>query len=193
MSEQEHTQLTPNGREDHQKQQRPANNDTYAWRKFWEAVGQPWRTEPEIDAQRQKFLVESRNDLTDGQRNIYPLSGVKLDRADIEWLLATHEKSGHGPVDLRGVDLSHAFLRLLPLGRADLRDAHLEGADLLWAHLENANLTNATWRVLILPQPIWKVLISIMRSLIAQRDFTMLFSRIKDWARRSSLMSIGVM
>jgi hypothetical protein len=113
MSGQEHAQLTPKGRGDHQKPQRPANNDTYWWSVFWKELGQPWRTEPEIDEQRQKYLEERRNITTDIQRNIYPFSSVKLDRADVEWLLATHE-NGHGPVDLRGADLSHAFLRFLP-------------------------------------------------------------------------------
>jgi uncharacterized protein YjbI with pentapeptide repeats len=55
--------------------------------------------------------------------------GMKLKRADIEWLLANHE-NGRGPVDyhdlnqrdrvgldLRGADLSYAHLQNLPLAR----------------------------------------------------------------------------
>jgi uncharacterized protein YjbI with pentapeptide repeats len=86
---------------------------------------------------------------------ITPFSGIKLDRADIEWLLVTHE-NGRGPVDptdesqyrrrgldLRGADLSHACLRFLPLGGVLLLNAHLENADLFYAHLDNANLIDA--------------------------------------------------
>jgi uncharacterized protein YjbI with pentapeptide repeats len=155
MGEQEHTRVTPKGREDHQKPQRPANDDIYAWSVIWRALGQPWRTEPEIDEEREKYLGERRNITTNFQRDIHPFSGVKLDRADVEWLLATHE-NGRGPVDsrdesqrwrqgvdLRGADLSHAFLRFLPLGGTLFLNAQLESADLFYAHLENANLINA--------------------------------------------------
>ena len=100
----------------------------------------------------------------------------------MEWLLATHE-NGRGPVDwsdeqerkregldLRGADLSQAYLQHLPLTRlrgglildewwkaaqeqramaamlmegANLSQAQLEGADLNGAQLENANLRGA--------------------------------------------------
>src|SRR5437763_4829986 len=88
-----------------------------------------WRTEPEIDTERQKFLSERLAINPDIQRGIYPFKDVKLNRADIEWLLMTHE-GGHGPVDwndirqrnrvgldLRGADLRHVDLRNLPLTR----------------------------------------------------------------------------
>ncbi|SRR6266849_5623058 len=32
--------------------QRPANDDIEAWKAYWKAQGQPWRTEPEIDTER---------------------------------------------------------------------------------------------------------------------------------------------
>ncbi len=38
--------------------QRPTTDDPQAWHGYWEAHHQPWRTEPEIDAQRQEFLTE---------------------------------------------------------------------------------------------------------------------------------------
>ena len=135
--------------------QRPTTTNRYDWNVYWEQQGQSWRTEPEIDIERQKYLAERRYIEPEFQRDIYPFSSIKLDRADIEWLLVTHE-SGRGPVDsrdesqcrrigldLRGADLSHAFLRFLPLGGTLFLNAHLESADLFYAHLENANLINA--------------------------------------------------
>src|SRR5438046_8140197 len=88
-----------------------------------------WHTEPEIDAERQKFLAGRLSIIPDIQRGIYPFKDVKLTRADIEWLLVTHE-GGCGPVDwshvqqrgrigldLRGADLRRVNLRNLPLTR----------------------------------------------------------------------------
>ncbi len=89
----------------------------------------PWRTEPEIDLERQKFLAERLAIKPDIKNGIYPFKAVKLTRADVEWLLANHEK-GHGPVDwsdeqqrermgldLRGAELRQMDLRNLPLTR----------------------------------------------------------------------------
>jgi hypothetical protein len=101
---------------------------------------------------------------------IYPFQGMKLGRADVEWLLATHE-NGRGPVDwsdpnqrgreglqlsgtdLRGIDLSGLPLACLQgevkseaerksLFRV-LEGMNLERASLTHAHLENANLIGA--------------------------------------------------
>src|SRR2546429_693143 len=41
--------------------QRPTTDDPNAWKTYWETQAQPWRTEPEIDAERQKYLAERRN------------------------------------------------------------------------------------------------------------------------------------
>jgi uncharacterized protein YjbI with pentapeptide repeats len=131
-----------------------------------------WRTEPEIDAERQQFLRERLAIQPDVNQGIYPFKGVKLTRADVEWLLATHE-DGRGPVDrddeqqrgrmgldLRGADLRHVNLCGLPLARTrggltrsewshatpEQREAaalHLEGADLSEAHVEGAILRGA--------------------------------------------------
>src|SRR2546425_12029139 len=131
-----------------------------------------WRTEPEIDAERQKFLAERLTITPDIQRGRYPFKGVKLTRADIEWLLITHE-GGRGPVDwndvqqrsrigldLRGADLRQVDLRKLPLTRMrsgltrdewnlttleqrHIAGVHLQGADLSEAHLEGAILQGA--------------------------------------------------
>jgi uncharacterized protein YjbI with pentapeptide repeats len=131
-----------------------------------------WRTEPEIDTERQKFLTERLAIIPDIQRGIYPFKDVSLSRADIEWLLITHE-GGRGPVDwndveqrsrvgvdLRGADLRRVDLRNLPLARMrsglgrdewnlttleqrSMAGVHLQGADLSQAHLEGAILQGA--------------------------------------------------
>ena len=131
-----------------------------------------WRTESEIDSTRQAFLRERLTVVPDIQQGIYPFKDIALTRADIEWLLMTHEQ-GRGPVewsdtaqherqgiDLRGANVQHINLRNLPLAR--LRGGltqeewiattleqraqagvHLERADLSGAHLEGALLRGA--------------------------------------------------
>lgn len=89
MSEQDSTQANT--------LQRPANDDEEGWKAYWQAKGQEWRTEPEIDPQRQRYLNEGRSITPDIEQGIYPFKDIKLSRADVEWLLATHE-NGHGPV-----------------------------------------------------------------------------------------------
>ena len=131
-----------------------------------------WRTEPDIDAERQQFLRQRLTVAPDVQQGIYPFRSVKLTRADIEWLLITHEQ-GRGPVewsdptqrerhglDLRGADVQHINLRGLPLARLrggltkaewlvttpeQRRDGSilLNGANLSDAHLEGAVLRGA--------------------------------------------------
>src|SRR2546423_1645724 len=109
--------------------QRPTTNDPEAWKEYWKAKGWPWRTEPEIDAERQKYLADRRAIVPDIEKGIYPFKDVKLSRTDIEWLLVTHE-NGRGPVDwsnesqrerwgldLRGATLSQLNLHSLPLAR----------------------------------------------------------------------------
>ncbi len=145
------------------------------WRKYWQAKGYPWRTEPEIDAKRQDELTKRRRVAPEIEKGIYPFKGVKLSCADVEWLLATHE-NGRGPVDwsdesqreregldLRGADLQGVNLSRLPLacmigglGMTDNRAVHvyhrkeaaviLNGANLRQAHLEGALLYAAEVR-----------------------------------------------
>ncbi len=116
--------------------QRPTSNqDRDGWKAYWTAQGMPWRTEPEIDEERQRYLAERRAVEPDIMQGIYPFrdenGSIKLARADVEWLLATHESGGRrGPVDwgdetqrsregldLRGADLTDAGLDGLPLAR----------------------------------------------------------------------------
>lgn len=144
-------------------------SDSKTLKAFWEANGQPWRTEPEINAERQAYLAQRRTIEPNIEKGIYPFKDIKLNRADIEWLLATHENE-QGPVDwgnrglleregldLRGADLRGVNLRRLPLtaiiagldwdtwlsATAKQREAaatHFEKANLNFAHLERACL-----------------------------------------------------
>src|SRR5258708_22568191 len=99
---------------------RPPKDDRAAWLAYWQEQNQPWRTEPEISPARRAELGERRTLVPDVEKGIYPFKGMKLDRADVEWLLATHDG---GPVkrsdehereregrDVRGADLQHADL-----------------------------------------------------------------------------------
>jgi uncharacterized protein YjbI with pentapeptide repeats len=150
----------------------PSTDNREEWQAYWQALGQPWRTEPEINVDRQLYLAELLARPADVQLGIYPFKDIKLERADVEWLLANHE-NGLGPVDysdetqrhrvgidVRGADLRHTNLQNLPLARlvgdvtwrewSDLSEeqhlmaaVRLENADLKGAHLEEANLEYA--------------------------------------------------
>ena len=147
---------------------RPIPDDRAAWPVYWQKLGQLWRTEPEINAERQQYLAARLSITPDIENGIYPFKDIQLSRADIEWLLATHDDE-RGPIDwsderqrerlgldlrgadLRGVDLNHLPLARLQAGLAT-RDwwtatdqqkreagAYLEKAILNWAHLEGAS------------------------------------------------------
>src|SRR5579871_137915 len=154
---------TPNG---------PREADRVRWRAYWKAQDQPWRTEPEITNERQRFLAERRALAPNTDEGVYPFKGIKLSRADVEWLLATHQaaklEGGRGStrwqiptgLDLRGADLRKVNLSYLPLygmrGGLTLEEwlstdeeqreqahTHLEHANLHGAHLERAVLLGA--------------------------------------------------
>ena len=142
------------------------------WRLHWQASGFSWRTEPEIDEKRQEELSTCHTIVPDIEKGIYPFKGMKLSRADVEWLLATHE-NGRGPVDwndegqqeregldLRGADLQHINLGGLPLagmiggltGRIwrssspeqdEMAAVRMQGALLMQAQLAGAKLNAA--------------------------------------------------
>jgi hypothetical protein len=112
--------------------QRPTNNDDReGWTAFWAVQGMPWRTEPEIGEERQRYLAERRAITPDIVHGVYPFKDLRLYRADIEWLLATHESGDiRGPVDwddsvhhkrqgidLRGASLEGETLDGLPLAK----------------------------------------------------------------------------
>src|SRR5262245_9299130 len=119
---------------------RPRKADPPAkWKQYWADV-QPekwleawgyWRTEPEIDSKRKDELSRCLAVPPDIEAGRYPFKDLsrRLTRADIEWLLVTHE-TGRGPIDwndasqrgregldLRGADLTHLNLTGLPLAR----------------------------------------------------------------------------
>ena len=147
MSEQDSVQTT--------SLQRPINNNKETWKAYWIDQGQPWRTEPEIDEERQKYLAELRKIEVDLLKAILPFEGIKLTRADVEWLLATHEDS-RGPIDwqdesqhereglnLFRVDLRGEDLGYLPLAKICLRHAQLKKAYFMEAQLQEADLSGA--------------------------------------------------
>ncbi|HVB22309.1 MAG TPA: pentapeptide repeat-containing protein [Ktedonobacteraceae bacterium] len=134
------------------------------WIVYWKQQGQPWRTEPEIDAERQKYLAECRSILPDIGQHIYPFKDIKLDRADVEWQLAKHHQlpkeddwwmykrwQPRPHLNLQGADLRRVDLSGLPLESADFREARLEGAIIAEANLNlavfcDAHLERATFR-----------------------------------------------
>ncbi len=154
-------------------QQRPTTHDQDEWEAYWKAVGQPWRTEPEIEAERQQYLAERRRITPDIKQGMYPFTNIKLSRADVEWLLATHE-DGRGPVDwddvsqrqregvdLRGADLQKVNLSSLPLAgmiggltgrtwfsaspeQGEMAAVRMQGALLMQAQLAGAKLNGAS-------------------------------------------------
>ncbi len=156
-------------------QSRPSPDDRAAWLSYWRESNQPWRTEPEISTERQAYLEQCRATAPSIQRGIYAFKNVRLQRADVEWLLATHEQ-GRGPIDwqdqtqrsrkgldLRGADLREENLQYLPLARLlagvnwteeegltvallDAAAIQLDGADLSSAHLEGAHLCAISMR-----------------------------------------------
>lgn len=158
--------------EDQSHEPRPSVDDTEGWKAYWRNKGQPWRTEPMIDPQRQEELAKRRAIVPDIEKGIYPFKEMKLSRADVEWLLATHE-NGRGPVtwedesqsepkglDLRGADLSQENLSRLPLAymqggllfpgwelateeQRNMAAVRMEQSDLEGARLQRANLGGA--------------------------------------------------
>lgn len=92
------------------------------WNKYWtKECNQAWRTGPEISEERQQYLAERRAIEPDIEQGIYPFKDIKLDRADVEWLLATHESDGFvGPINV-----------------SDIQQSEREGLDLRGAELPN--------------------------------------------------------
>jgi uncharacterized protein YjbI with pentapeptide repeats len=144
------------------------------WPARWRAQGMLWRIEPEITPDRQRELDLRRTPPADSATapHAYPFGGLSLTRAEIEWLLATHD-GARGPVnwddpaqrtrdglDLRGAQLPGVDLSGLPLARLrggldpsrwrtapspdlDAAALNLESAILHGAHLEGAILPGA--------------------------------------------------
>jgi uncharacterized protein YjbI with pentapeptide repeats len=104
----------------------PSTDNSEKWQEYLRS--QQWRTEPEIDQDRQKQLDEWRNTESDIHKGKYPFGGRKLCRADIERLLVTH-RNGRGPVDWSDPSERNALATEKTQG-LDLRGADLRGVDL---------------------------------------------------------------
>ena len=149
--------------------------DADGWKRYWRTRGQSWRTQPEIDEQRQKYLAaKTQPHRTASQRILHPFKDQVLSRADIEWLLATHESENiyssinlndehrreHTGINIAGANLADVDLSHLPLtqmnGSASSQRStrergtpppiNLERANLTGTHLEEARLIGAQMR-----------------------------------------------
>jgi uncharacterized protein YjbI with pentapeptide repeats len=135
--------------------------DPGVWETHWLSLGQPWRTDPEIDGERKAYLANRREITPEIGTGTFPYKEERLSRADVEWLLAEHDH-GLGPVDwrdvaqqkrvgldLRGADLHHVNLSGLPLAgmlgglssAAHERDrTTIEQSEMAAVHLEGVDL-----------------------------------------------------
>jgi uncharacterized protein YjbI with pentapeptide repeats len=138
-------------------------HDAVTWQAFWKQQGQPWRSEPPIDEERQQLLASSLQVDADIEQGKYPFKGMRLSRADVEWLLAAEEErsarqstgGGHSRepppgLDVRGANLSGVDLSGLPLMRLHAglsleegRHATVEQGRQAAANLAKANLSLA--------------------------------------------------
>ena len=144
------------------------------WQTYWRQRGQPWRSEPPIDEERQQLLASCLQGSIAIEQAKYPFKGMRLSRADIEWLLAAAEEriaqeSADGGtsrrprtgLDVRGADLSGVDLSRLPLMRLHAgltleegrhatveqgreAAANLTKADLSHAQVQGAHLSRVT-------------------------------------------------
>jgi uncharacterized protein YjbI with pentapeptide repeats len=121
------------------------------WKQYWAKQDMPWRTEPDISLERKRFLTKRRGPWAFRFWVTYPFKDVKLTRADVEWLLATHRDPWHrditGPLDwddpkhhrregldLRGADLQGVNLQYLPLAGVQ---GGLHGEELVMSDFDN--------------------------------------------------------
>jgi uncharacterized protein YjbI with pentapeptide repeats len=146
------------------KPQSPITVNPSAWRNYWYALKYTRCEEPSIDANRQAELERYRSISSNIEQSIYPFKNVRLSRADIKWLLATHENR-YEPGEASGENQQSFMGRGLDLRGADLRQVDLRGLSLrglygglIWrdwmdatpaereaaaVHLEGANLYRA--------------------------------------------------
>ena len=139
----------------------PASGEE-TWQAYWKKQGQPWRSEPPIDEERQQRLSICAQGKIDIEQGKYPFKGMCLSRADVEWLLAANEERGaqentsgsdsrkSSGLDVRGADLSGVDLSHLPLVRLraglsleEGRHATVEQSRQAAANLAKADLSYA--------------------------------------------------
>ena len=132
------------------------------WQVYWKKQGQPWRSEPPVDEERQQRLSLCVHGAIDIEQGKYPFRDMRLGRADVEWLLAAveqrsaQESIGGGNdrkppgLDVRGADLSGVDLSHLPLVRLHAglsleegRHATVEQSRQAAANLAKADLSHA--------------------------------------------------
>ena len=143
------------------------STDDPEWQEYLQS--QKWRKEPEIPNERKLQLEEWKKN-ADPQNWKYPFGGKKLTRADIEYLLVTHN-NGQGPVDwscheqrdwlgldLRGADLQGLDLSYLPLTgliggleqkiwvEATVEERELAAIDLQRTYMKGTHLEGASLR-----------------------------------------------
>ena len=68
-----------------------SSDDQAAWHAYWQSRFQVLRTNPEISSERQNELKRHLVILPNIEKGDYPFKEVKLNRADIEWLLALED------------------------------------------------------------------------------------------------------
>jgi Pentapeptide repeats (8 copies) len=149
-------------------QESPVPSGYLTWADYWTALGMPWRTEPPIDEARRQYLTACRDVRPHIKLGVYPFrdegGGIALNRADVEWLLATHESDGMvGPLDwkdpaqrkrvgldLRGALLTGEDLTSLPLARLqgglvgyDKRQVSEHEQEMAALHLQGTTLSYA--------------------------------------------------
>jgi uncharacterized protein YjbI with pentapeptide repeats len=139
-------------------------HDPETWKAYWNGQGQPWRTEPIIDEERQQRLLSYSQGGVAIERGMYPFKGVRLSRADVEWLLGLQEQrsaQAHPDgskrvqqqafgLDVRGADLSGVNLSHLPLmglhaglSLEEGRHATVEQSKQAAANLAKADMSHA--------------------------------------------------
>ena len=79
----------------------PSNtHNSETWKAYWKEQGQPWRTEPTIDEERQHRLLSYYQGAVDIERGMCPFKGspyyVVTPFCRIRSYLSTMRKQGHG-------------------------------------------------------------------------------------------------
>lgn len=135
----------------------------------WRNRSQKWRTEPEIDRERQRHLTALLRTLPPDEQDFHPFLDEKLTRADVEWLLVNSLRDQGKLLErVKEILENSEIARTMSLGAlrdlrkqmyeisyqaqyVDLRGANLAGVDLTnlpldTILLQDADLTGADLR-----------------------------------------------